>query len=229
MRRCLSGLLMLVAVAVLTVPSATAAGPAPADLAVPDGSVGVIARGVIPSVDGGPATVVAIIGNGTAAPVNPRVAWAAMDPAGELLWAGLPAGYTWNGSAYQTYLGPETLQPGGIGIAIDQARDLPADASYTFAVRTDEPGPDASVIALSDVIVQAGHLVGTVRNAASQPFDLSSTWLPVVAVCLDAQGSPASVHGTSLLGDGTALAPGASIPFDVDLGGATCDRFLVVA
>lgn len=228
MRRSRSALLALSAVTTLATP-AVAEGPAPMDLVIPGGRVSVITQGVIPSVDGGPATVVAVIGNGTSEPVDPRLAWAATDPTGTLLWVGLPGGYTWSGDAYQVYAGPETLQPGGIGIALEQVRDLPADARVRFAVRSEAPPLDASAFTGSVVSVEAGHLVGTLTNAALQPFDLTATWLPVVALCFDAQGAPTSVHGTILQGHGAALAPGASVPFDIDLGGATCERFLVVA
>lgn len=231
MRGSASCLLAFAAATVLTAPAAAqgAAGPALAGLVVPDGRVGVITGGVVPSVDGGPITVVTVIGNGTDAPVDARVAWAATDPAGELLWVGHPADDTWSNGVYEMYLGPQTLQPGGIGIALEQVRDVPADARYTFAVRTVETDPDPTVIALSDVSAKAGHLIGTVTNAGHQPFEISSTWLPVVALCFDVQGSPTSVHTTTLIGDGTALATGATMPFDIDLAGATCDRFLVVA
>jgi hypothetical protein len=231
MRRSLSTLLALSAVAALTAPVAAdgAAGSALADLGIPEGQVAVIASGVIPSVDGGPATVVAIIGNGTAAPVDPRVAWAATDQAGALLWVGLPAGFTSSGETYQIYAGPETLQPGSIGIAFEEVRDLPGDARTTFAVRAGAPTPEAGDFTVTEVSLEAGHLVGTVTNAAPQPFDLAATWLPVVAVCFDAAGAPISVHATTLQADGAPLEPGASTPFDIDLGGAECDRFLVVA
>lgn len=232
MRPSRSGLLALIAIAALAAPAAAdgAAGPVLADLAVPDGRLGVIAHGVIPSIDGGPSTVVAIIGNGTTVPVDPRVAWAAMDAAGELAWVGLPSGFTVSGEVYQTYAGPETLQPGGIGIAIEEARDLPADATYLFAVRAGEPDPDASVLDLSEVSIRSGHLIGTVTNAGPQPIDLGFGGLQVVALCFDAAGAPTSVHGTQL-DDGTmsTLAPEATMPFEIDLAGASCERFLVVA
>jgi hypothetical protein len=232
MRPSRSGLLALIGVAALAAPAAAdgAAGPVLAGLTPPDGRLGVIAHGVIPSVDGGPATVVAILGNGTSDPVHPRVAWAAMDAVGELAWVGLPSGFTVSGDVYQMYAGPETLQPGGIGIAIEEAYDLPADASYRFAVRAGEPDPDASVLDLSEVDIRGGHLVGTVTNAAAEPLELGFSGLQVVAVCFDPAGAPTSVHGTQLDdGTTTTLAPAATMPFDIDLGGATCDRFLVVA
>jgi hypothetical protein len=206
-------------------------GPGLEMLAVTPGAVEVVAGAAVrmTSLGFGPATrILAIVGNGTDAPVDADVVWAASAD-GTLAWAGELGnsrssinGVLLSGSV------PGRIPPGGFGLRLGGDDGLPEDVAVSFAVRSetaDEPARGEPAVAVTAASVSDGHLIGDLLNASE---DAVERGIVVMAFCLDPSGVPTAGTGVFLDID-EPIEPGGTATFDIDLVGGDCPDFVVGA
>jgi hypothetical protein len=196
------------------------------------GEVGVVAAAVVPAPGSGADRLLVVVGNGTDAPVDARVAWAAADAGGTLAWVGEFGGSLAVGDDVQAGEVPEGIPPGGLGLflttpdAVSPDGAIPADAGYTFAVVADEPDGFGDRVDLNvDAELRDGAIAGTLTNPAVEPVERR---VLVLGFCLGDDGTPTGSQGLSERLD-APLAAGASMPFRLDVTGIACPAFLVGA
>lgn len=207
-------------------------GPGLSLLTPPDGTVAVVASAALPVDDpmrGGLTSILVVVGNGTAEPVDASVAWAATGSDGELVWVGhLMGGYTAVNGVLSSGKVPFAIAPGGFGLLLGSETELPANAGFSFAVRgreADDPFDSNPAVAVASAAIEDGHLVGELANASKVEVERA---IQVIAFCLGPDGAPTAGTGTFLDLD-APVAVGGSTSFDIDLLGADCEDYVVGA
>jgi hypothetical protein len=204
-------------------------GPGLASLFVPEGEVGVVAAGawnVDAPLRGEVTTIVAVVGNGTDAPVDPTVAWAASAADGSLVWAG-EVGRS-RSSVNDVLLEgsvPRAVAPGGLGILIASVDQLPEDSTYTFAARADEADDDGPAVAIVSAALTNGRIVGELLVRGGEPVERGFS---VIGVCLGTDGAITGGNGLYVDVD-EPVEPGGTATFDLDLLGDECTDWVVGA
>jgi hypothetical protein len=207
-------------------------GPGLALLTPPAGTVAVVSSAAVPvddSLRGTQTSILVVVGNGTTEPVGASVGWAATGTDGSLLWVGtLLNGYASINGALSEGKVPYAIAPGGFGLMLGSASELPADASFAFATRredADDLFDSHPAVAVTSATIEDGHLVGGLSNASEVAIERG---IQVVVFCLGAGGVPTAGTG-SLLDLDAPIAAGGTAAFDVDLMGADCEDYVVGA
>lgn len=204
-------------------------GPGLAALAVPDGTVGVVAAGAL-SVDAprreDQTTILAIVGNGTDVPVEAIVAWAAAAPDGSLLWAGeIGGGRSSVNDILLTGTAPDVIGPGGFGLVIGSVDRIGADATWTFAARGDEADEDEPSVSIVSAALADGRIAGELVVDGEEPVERGFS---VIGICLGTDGAITAGNGLYIDVD-DPVAPGGGATFDLDPVSAACEDFVVAA
>jgi hypothetical protein len=216
-------------------PSASAAdawavtGPGLASLLVPAGTVGVVSAGawnVDAPVRGEVTTIVALVGNGTDAPVDPAVAWAASAADGSLVWAGEigSSRSSVNDVLLQGSV-PGAVPPGDFGILIASVDQLPEGLTYTFAAQGDEADEDGPAVAIVSAALTNGRIAGELIVRDGDPVERGFS---VIGACLGTDGVLTGGNGVYIDVD-EPVEPGGTATFDLDLLGDECTDWVVGA
>lgn len=163
-------------------------------------------------------TVPLLIRNTTAEAVSQvSVTGTVRDADGQLVASGEDQGFL-----------PNVVEPGGYAIGyVYFGSDNLADSDsldFEFDIDTSpEPNSFRRDLEITEISVRADRIVGTLSN----PLDIRVSTPNVMALCLDADGTPSAYYESTAEQD--ALEPGASGSFQIELYGGQCDRYLIGA